>query len=223
MGGKKVSLAHAHFVGDNNVSIHRELTCIRRLFMIDRIMRGDYMPMEHGKWDDISEDAKNFVKSLLQVEPTRRPSAREALQSSWMKKMNDQDDETPRHVSADQKRLHARRSAVLLAMEKVSSAELTHLAQILKRYDPEETGSILFADLRRALLETGKWTSSDLEERLPNLDLVSLVRVDWLAAVPLTTARVLNHCASTEWGIRADRLRGLYHKSLGETRTSGDR
>ena len=37
------------------------------------------------EWDTVSDDAKKFVKSLLQVNPNKRPSARESLQYKWIK------------------------------------------------------------------------------------------------------------------------------------------
>ena len=53
--------------------------------MIDCIMRADFAPMEKGKWDDVSPEAKKFVQTLLRLDPKRRPSAKKALESAWMK------------------------------------------------------------------------------------------------------------------------------------------
>ena len=52
--------------------------------MIERILRADYVEMKGEKWDKVSDDAKTFVKSLLQLDPDQRPSAKEALQLPWM-------------------------------------------------------------------------------------------------------------------------------------------
>ena len=38
------------------------------------------------EWDTVSEDAKVFVKCLLQVDPDKRPTASDALQYKWIKK-----------------------------------------------------------------------------------------------------------------------------------------
>lgn len=59
--------------------------------MIDRILRGDNVEMEGGKWDCVSSDAKDFVAGMLQLDPQQRPSAWEALQSPWMQTQNDAD------------------------------------------------------------------------------------------------------------------------------------
>jgi serine/threonine protein kinase len=54
--------------------------------MVDRILRCEYTRMRFGVWDNISAEAIQFVKSLLQCDPAARPSAPEALQSPWMLK-----------------------------------------------------------------------------------------------------------------------------------------
>jgi serine/threonine protein kinase len=54
--------------------------------MVDRILRCEYTRMRFGVWDNISPEAIQFVKSLLQCDPAARPSAPEALQSPWMLK-----------------------------------------------------------------------------------------------------------------------------------------
>mmetsp|Transcript_5812 Transcript_5812/g.12247 ORF Transcript_5812/g.12247 Transcript_5812/m.12247 type:complete len:344 (-) Transcript_5812:55-1086(-) len=61
----------------------------RRKIMMDRIMRCDYMKMDDKSptWSKISKPAKDFVASLLQLDPANRPSAQEALDNSaWLKK-----------------------------------------------------------------------------------------------------------------------------------------
>ena len=38
-------------------------------------------------WDDVSEDAKNFIDQLLVVDPDERPSAEDALKHPWLTKV----------------------------------------------------------------------------------------------------------------------------------------
>ena len=52
--------------------------------MHQRILAGNFaFPSPH--WDSVSKEAKDFVTSLLQVDPARRLSATEALGHSWMR------------------------------------------------------------------------------------------------------------------------------------------
>ena len=142
--------------------------------MIDRILRADYVDMEGGNWDHVSADAKDFVKSLLQLDPAQRPSAWEAMNLPWMQTENDTDVENLSLMNHDQKEQRAKRLAVLLVMEKASSEDILRLQRILHRYDPEETGFIALPDLRKALAETGRFESSELDEVLPDLEDVSV-------------------------------------------------
>ena len=48
-----------------------------------KIMKGQYQPMIGGRWEAISEDAKNLVSQLLVVDPKSRLSAENILQHSW--------------------------------------------------------------------------------------------------------------------------------------------
>jgi calcium-dependent protein kinase len=57
----------------------------RRVVMIDLIKRCDYSPMTGRDWKDVTNTAKDFVRSLLQLNPDDRPTAKEALLSPWIR------------------------------------------------------------------------------------------------------------------------------------------
>lgn len=63
--------------------------------MIDRILRADYVDMKGGSWDNVSDDAKSFIESLLRLDPLERPSAQEALASKWLCCVDDIDEYVP--------------------------------------------------------------------------------------------------------------------------------
>ena len=61
----------------------------------------------HGKqWSNVSKEAKDFITSLLQMDPLDRPRADAALKSNWMKK---QFSGAPNHKLQPSDRLDARR------------------------------------------------------------------------------------------------------------------
>jgi len=78
----------------------------RRKIMIDRIMRCQYKRMKHGAWDTVSSEAKDFVSSLLQLDPKLRPTAQQALEESdWMKKKSPEPaEDTQRQQQQKQRR-----------------------------------------------------------------------------------------------------------------------
>ena len=52
--------------------------------IFDKIKLGNYS-FSHNIWKDISNNAKDLIKSLLQIEHDNRPSAEKALKHSWFK------------------------------------------------------------------------------------------------------------------------------------------
>jgi len=51
--------------------------------LFEQIMKADYdFPVDY--WSDISEDAKDFIRKLLVVEPKKRMTGKEALQHKWL-------------------------------------------------------------------------------------------------------------------------------------------
>jgi calcium/calmodulin-dependent protein kinase I len=42
--------------------------------------------MSDPAWDDVSNEAKDFVQTLLTYNPAKRPTAKEASQHSWIRK-----------------------------------------------------------------------------------------------------------------------------------------
>jgi len=52
--------------------------------IFEKILRVEY-DFPSPDWDNISPEAKQFIKSILIGEPTKRPSAAEALEAAWIK------------------------------------------------------------------------------------------------------------------------------------------
>ena len=52
----------------------------------EAIIAGDYKfePVEY--WENVSETAKEFIRSCLTVDPVKRPSASEMLKHAWLSK-----------------------------------------------------------------------------------------------------------------------------------------
>jgi len=145
----------------------------RRKIMVDRIMRCEYKRMEHGVWDSISQEAKAFVRSLLQIDPHKRPSTAKALRSPWMKEKRKPEEPltinaapsadsvgTPQH---DKRR---KKLAIRLLAQKMSSDEIAKLQEAFQKYDPDNQGMIGVQDFHSELMKTGKWTEEELSSAL---------------------------------------------------------
>ena len=51
--------------------------------IIEAVLKGKFT-LEEPEWDDISEDAKDLVRKMLEYEPSKRISASDALQHKWI-------------------------------------------------------------------------------------------------------------------------------------------
>ena len=51
-----------------------------------RLVQAGHLEFPSPDWDDIGEEAKQFVQSMLQKDPRERPSATEALRHPWVAK-----------------------------------------------------------------------------------------------------------------------------------------
>jgi serine/threonine protein kinase len=54
--------------------------------IIQAVLSGKYS-INEPEWQDVSLDAKDLVKQLLTYDPVKRPSALEAYNHPWIKKM----------------------------------------------------------------------------------------------------------------------------------------
>lgn len=65
--------------------------------IIEAVLKGKYT-LDEPEWDDISEDAKDLVRKMLEYDPSKRISASDALQHTWIKKYA-QDEKVERTVA----------------------------------------------------------------------------------------------------------------------------
>jgi serine/threonine protein kinase len=67
---------------------------IKRREVVDKVMRGDYT-LDSDVWNVISDEAKDMVKGLLEVDPEVRLNAASALLHKWLLKEFDLSDGKP--------------------------------------------------------------------------------------------------------------------------------
>ena len=55
--------------------------------VVKKIVEGDY-DLDGPQLDDISEGAKDFIKSMLEIDPSKRITIKKALSHSWIRDKN---------------------------------------------------------------------------------------------------------------------------------------
>ncbi|KAL7516821.1 hypothetical protein ACHAWX_001798 [Stephanocyclus meneghinianus] len=129
----------------------------RRLEMIARIKRCEYASMNSYAWENISEQAKSFVKSLLKLNPDDRPSPEEALNSEWIRTTANFDlsEHSACDVQVEPKPVLRHRFVQVLST-KLSEGEILGFRAFLENNDEEGDGLISIADLFRSLDEVSE-------------------------------------------------------------------
>ena len=130
------------------------------------------------EWDDISQNAKDFVISLLKKNPKDRPEASVALKHAWLKEQLG-DNIMPKNKILSHSGLKSSEFSKYLAMKKLKKGALGHIAAHLtqaevgtlegmfKSLDHNGDGTITVVDLNEAI-EKGNF-APELKESLSEL------------------------------------------------------
>lgn len=126
----------------------------------DATVRGDYS-MSGSSWQGVSNDAKDFISTLLQSDPKLRPTAHEAARHSWL--VAPQSDAPPRAADSnisvmehlrDFASMNAmKRAACGLAALSMSVEEADRLAEQFRILDSGKNGAIPMQAFVEALKE----------------------------------------------------------------------
>mmetsp|Transcript_28162 Transcript_28162/g.65145 ORF Transcript_28162/g.65145 Transcript_28162/m.65145 type:complete len:521 (+) Transcript_28162:165-1727(+) len=151
------------FYGDSDTEIFESV----------RVGRYDFPSPE---WDDISQDAKDFIGCLLLKDPKSRLTAQQAMKHKWIKEHLEADDDDERRRKSVS---HASDRGVTfkryMAMQKLKKAALNDIAANLTQ---EEVGTL--EDLFKSLDKDGDGTMTlgDLDDALARENYSIKVRGD---------------------------------------------
>jgi len=142
------------------------------------VLRGD-PDLTQDPWPSISDDAKDVVRRLLTVDPSKRATAGQALAHPWLRERHPRrgasDGDAP-FGSAVLQRLRnfaamsrLKRVALLVVGQALGPEELRGLRELFRSIDSDGSGSITPRELREAL---AAW-----EHMIPEGELASLMAV----------------------------------------------
>ncbi|CAG9316717.1 unnamed protein product [Blepharisma stoltei] len=117
--------------------------------ILARVEKGVYQ-MKGATWDRVSSNAKNLIKSMLNMDPRSRPTAAQCLESTWLTLMPDatnQDSiftqdvlENLTNFRAEKKLQHAVMS--FIATQLMNKNEVSQLAQAFRALDTNGDGKL---------------------------------------------------------------------------------
>lgn len=123
------------------------------------VKKGEY-DFPSPDWDDISTQAKHFIRSLLKTDVKQRPTAREALNHPWFTQANN--DSVPQTISGIKGSLERfinmnklKRAALQIIAEQLTETELIGLRATFDAMDTNKDGKLTYSELQRALENQG--------------------------------------------------------------------
>jgi len=153
-----------------------------RSAIVKKILRGDYA-FRGQRWKEVSEDARDFVKSLLVRDVKGRPSCQDALSHKWFESNTDDnsciDDEqygamgqtvNPAVMDRVQATIHTfaqysklKKLALYVIAYKSTADEIGFLQQLFQnRFDVKKDGIITLKEFKQAL-SVYSYTDQELE------------------------------------------------------------
>lgn len=159
--------------------------------VIEAVRRGKFN-LSGAKWDNVSKDAKDFIRKLLVYNPDQRMCVRDALQHPWLltaRKAATEQTKLNADVVSGLRRyshLHGWKRAVLEAVAFTSSddGELSDLRTSFQKCDVHGTGHVDLGDFTATLADVG--ISSEEAARLfracTTEERKTIAYTEWLAA-----------------------------------------
>ena len=140
----------------------------------------------HGKfdfkgkiWKTRSLECKDFVKSLIKIDPRVRLTALAALKHDWMSKEIDLSDEKPKPellLDVENNLVNYAESPFLkkvalnVVAKNSTSQEIFELRKVFDEFDKDNAGTITFEELKVALGKTGKYDEKEIKTIFDQLD-----------------------------------------------------
>jgi len=150
----------------------------RRSRMIVKIKAGAY-DFYSDTWAEVSAESKEFVKSLIIVDPEERLNAMDALKHNWLNEKFSLENRIPDKVFlesvgesiADYAEVgEFKKIALLLIAHKSSSSEIVELRKAFDAYDTTNNGVISLSEFKAAMNSSASYTENDVETIFKTLD-----------------------------------------------------
>lgn len=131
-------------------------------------------------WYNISQEAKDFVSSLLVLDPNKRLSAEEAVAQPWLKKTKFAEANNTMaqenlmgnvrdNILSYAEQSEFKRIAAVVVAHKSSSAEIIDMRKAFDKYDDKNDGQISREEFKLAMQEFN-YTEEELNDMFSRLD-----------------------------------------------------
>lgn len=146
----------------------------KRRHVVSRILKGVYT-FYSTTWEHISDEAKDFVDKLIEVDPNVRMNAVEALNHKWLSKEFNISERSPNATLMESVHENIinygavsefKKLALMVIAHKSTTDEILELRQAFDAFDTGNTGTISFDDFKIAMKKSSNQISDEEVERL---------------------------------------------------------
>jgi calcium-dependent protein kinase len=166
-----------------------------RSAVVDQILHGKYK-FQSKRWRQVSDDAKDYVKSLLRRRPEKRPMASTVLQESqWLCQeirnstaLTDQElmDTIQASIQAFAGYKTLKKLALLVVAYKSTSEEIGFLRRMFSKFDTANDGEITYEEFRNALLDNYDYTEEETQSMFDGIDIDGTGNVHYMEFLAAT-------------------------------------
>ncbi|KAG7672229.1 hypothetical protein Ndes2526B_g06781 [Nannochloris sp. 'desiccata'] len=139
-------------------------------------------------WPSISEEAKNLVRSILTLDPSRRPTIGELISHPWLKENGVASDRPLDSVVVDRMKQFAaqtrlRKAAILIAAQHLGADEIQGLKELFNSFDLDGDGSITYEEFRQGLRASasggGALSDAEIQKVMQDADVDGSGAIDY--------------------------------------------
>eukprot|EP00618_Florenciella_parvula_P001215 CAMPEP_0119544852 /NCGR_PEP_ID=MMETSP1344-20130328/54943_1 /TAXON_ID=236787 /ORGANISM="Florenciella parvula, Strain CCMP2471" /LENGTH=561 /DNA_ID=CAMNT_0007589359 /DNA_START=102 /DNA_END=1787 /DNA_ORIENTATION=- len=148
-------------------------------------------------WGGVSDEAKNLIKSLLQKNPDRRPSAVEAKEDPFFKshfsgtlskealQMGDMKTRFEKFMGMNK----LKKMALKVMADELTGTEIGELEQVFKAIDTDGSGSLSLTELTEALAGATPLVAAQIEQIMVGIDFDGDQELDYAEFLAATMKR----------------------------------
>ena len=159
------------------------------------------------EWKGITKDAKDFISRLLEFVPSKRMTAKEALEHKWLQSLPSE--ETKMDPAVQARILQSLRSfrgisklrkvALTAIAHQLLDSEIAELKNVFISLDTNGDGSLAISEIKSALEKAGIVLPSDMDELMREVDSDGSGCVDYMEFIAATMDRKLYNQREVCW------------------------
>jgi len=146
-------------------------------------VRSGQYDYDSEEWEGVSDEAKNFIDSLLQLDPSKRLTAEQSLKHPWLTGSAPDENRSDSIMSRLKKfngENKLKQAALGLIANQLTGEEIEELRQVFKKIDADGNGVITLDELNAAADEFGDgFLNEDIEQILRGIDVDGNGTIDY--------------------------------------------